>query len=87
MNTVELANRFSFHKSREDTIERHLMLRRATYELAKEYCRGAPEGRELALALTNLEQALFWVNSAIARSDIPTGKKHQKVEPEFGSRT
>jgi hypothetical protein len=31
-----------------------------------------PEGREKALALTNLEQVMFWANAAIAREGGPS---------------
>ena len=30
-----------------------------------------PDSRELSLALTNLEQAVFWANASIARNEVP----------------
>lgn len=43
-------------------------LREATATLAREYVEWAPGGRELAVALTKLEEAMFWVNAGIART-------------------
>lgn len=48
----------------------------AQHETVREVCRGVakalidicPESRELSLALTNLEQAMFWANAALARN-------------------
>lgn len=38
-------------------------------ELAYMICQNTPTSREQSLALTNLEQAIFWANAAIARNE------------------
>lgn len=42
-------------------------IRTSAASLAQEILDYAPDSRERSLALTNLEQAMFWANAAIAR--------------------
>ncbi len=35
--------------------------------VAEAFIKSCPEGRELSLALTKLDEAVFWANAAIAR--------------------
>lgn len=64
----DIVNRFAFHPA--TTPERAKQ-----HDDVRETCRGLasvldymlPDGREKALALTNLEQTMFWANAAIAR--------------------
>jgi len=50
-------------------------LNRKATEFAVEIVANCPKSREQAIALTNLEQALFWARSAITRNEIP--EKHE----------
>lgn len=70
MESVDLDNRFRFHPA--DTAEkqeRHETVRRACRELARELDELVPDGRELSLAITNLEQTMMWANAGIARAN------------------
>lgn len=69
--TADLANRFTYHAPFGDQVERYGELRGAGHELAQLVLRNTPPGREQSLALTNLEQAIFWANAAIARHELP----------------
>jgi hypothetical protein len=63
----ELEIRFTYHLPRPDQTRRYEDLRRKAHELAmimNGYC---PPSREYSLALTHLEEAVFWANAAIAR--------------------
>lgn len=65
---ADLVNRFSFHPA--DTEEKrnaHASVRTNCLTIAKFLDEELPDGREKALALTNLEQVMFWANAAIAR--------------------
>jgi hypothetical protein len=63
----EIKRRFQFHAGNDVTIPKHENVRHACGALAEFLIERVPDGRELALALTNLEQVMFWANAAIAR--------------------
>ena len=65
---ADLDNRFAYHKPREDsTAHRHESIRFICREAAKAILSMVPAGREQALAITKLEEAMMWANAAIAR--------------------
>lgn len=68
MAPEDIENRFAFHTA--TTPERqaaHEAVRTDCGELAEALNALLPDGREKALAITNLEQAMFWSNAAVAR--------------------
>ena len=68
MTTIQIVNNFTYHPPKTGQPELYKEIRDKAKELAL-YLNGAvPESRELSLALTNLEQAVFWANAAIARN-------------------
>jgi hypothetical protein len=58
---------FSYHKPKEGQFERYEAIRAKAKELAVLIAESVPAGREQSLALTQLEQAMFWSNAGIAR--------------------
>jgi len=69
MNTVEdLENRFIYHKPDEEKAKKHEEVRSSLLELALKLEEALPTGREKALVMTKLEEAMFWANAAIARN-------------------
>ena len=46
----------------------HGSVRAACLELAHQLNDDLPEGREKSVAITKLEEAMFWANAAIART-------------------
>lgn len=65
----ELDVRFTYHAPKGTQPERYEMLRSEAKSLAKFIVNACPESREKNLALTNLEQAIFWANASIARRE------------------
>jgi hypothetical protein len=64
----DLDERFAAHPLEvEGAAERVESVRAGARALAEKVARVCPPGRELALALTALEEASFWANAAIAR--------------------
>lgn len=73
MTPEDIGHRFRFHPV--DTLERrigHERVRTMCGTLASELNDLLPEGREKSLAVTNLEQVMFWANAAIARNLTPS---------------
>lgn len=62
-------NAFTFHPAQADQPNRYAAVRRLCRTLAHELTTLAPESRELSIALTNLEQVMYWTNAAIARNE------------------
>ena len=68
----DIRRRFDYHPPlNERTREAHEDVREETKALAAEYEELLPEGRQKALAITKLEEAMFWANAAIARNGGP----------------
>ncbi len=65
----ELVKRFTYHAPKGDQSERYKRLRNTAHALAIEILDATPESREQSLALTHLEQAIFYANAAIARRE------------------
>lgn len=70
MNQNDLEKRFSHHQATNARAAIHDELRRECLMLAEYLSDTVPAGRELALALTKLEEVMFWGNAGIARSDV-----------------
>lgn len=64
-----LENNFVYHSPKDDQPDRYGILRNSAKKLAYEIVTFTPSSREQSLALTNLEQAIFWANAAIARNE------------------
>lgn len=64
-----ILNNFTYHSPKDNQPERYKMLREVARDLAIAICENVPESRERSVALTNLEQAIFWANAGIARNE------------------
>jgi len=74
MNDPVLENNFTYHKPFGNQNERYESLRMLAKELAYVILEKTPKSREQSLALTNLEQSVFWANAAIARNEKDSSK-------------
>lgn len=70
MNSDDIAHRFAFHAATtEEKRDAHTSVRFQCAELAHFLNEKCPDGRELSLAMTKLEEVMFWGNAALARKD------------------
>ena len=65
----DLKKRFTYHPPKGDQRVRYENLRRRVELLARRIMEETPACREQSLALTKLEEAVFWANAAIARTE------------------
>lgn len=71
MSNPELTNRFRFHPANTpERISHHGIVRDRCGDLAQQLDEVIPAGREKALALTKLEEVMFWANAGIARAAL-----------------
>jgi hypothetical protein len=69
MDAKDIENRFAFHAaSRRGKADEHTSARQGCRQLADHLNDLLPEGREKSLAVTHLEEVMFWANAAIARN-------------------
>lgn len=69
MDEHDIQNRFEFHPATtEEKRAEHGSIRDACYRAAIRINSKCPDGREKSLAITHLEEAMFWGNAAIARA-------------------
>ena len=67
-----IENDFKYHKPNDvNQTNRYGFVRFGCHSLARHLLTICPPSRELSLALTNLEQVMFWANAAIARNEKP----------------
>lgn len=64
---TDLDNRFTYHAPKPGQADTYTTLRDAAKVLAEHIVRVTPESREQSLAITSLEDAIFWANAGIAR--------------------
>ena len=70
MSNVEMiVNNFKYHAPKGDQAQKYDALRHEARELAFKINELCPDSREKSLSSTNLEQAIFWANAAIARNE------------------
>lgn len=73
----DLESRFTYHAPFGDLPARYELLRGAIGGIARLVLQLTPKGREQSLAITHLEEAVFWANAAIAR-----GMKNPEEKPQ-----
>lgn len=64
---ADLKNRVRYHRPDQDAIEQIARMRTLALGWGEDIIDLVPAGREQALALTKIEEALFWCNAGIAR--------------------
>lgn len=69
----QLTHRFQFHPADDqNTREQHETVRQACLIAAAKIVEvTGDESREQSIAVTKLEEAMFWANAALARGDGP----------------
>jgi hypothetical protein len=68
MDNADIENRFAFHAaSRQEKADEHASARQGCRQLADRLNELMPDGREKSLAITHLEEVMFWANAGIAR--------------------
>jgi hypothetical protein len=65
---ADIDRRFDYHAPDADKVRRHENVRGDVKVTARVFELNLPDGREKSLAITKLEEALFWANAAIARN-------------------
>lgn len=72
MNTDDLEHRFAFHPAPDqEKRDDHASVRQSCLRLALHLNDLLPDGREKALVMTHLEDAMMWANAALARMRPP----------------
>ncbi|MDF2615461.1 MAG: hypothetical protein K0Q47_116 [Sedimentibacter sp.] len=63
----DLENRFSYHSPKPDQIGKYERIRDMAKEFAYLIRDNCPDSREASLAITKIEESVFWANASIAR--------------------
>jgi hypothetical protein len=68
MDSKDIEHRFAFHAATtEEKRDAHTSVRQQCRALADFLNEKLPEGREKSLAITHLEEVMFWGNAGLAR--------------------
>lgn len=65
----QIEQSFVYHPVMPGQQERYVAIRTAGKNLAELITTKCPPSRELSLALTKIEEAMFWANASIARHE------------------
>lgn len=66
---TSIQHRFTYHPPKADQPPRYEEIRDMAKRLAVTIDTNCPESREKSLAITKIEEAVFWANAAIARNE------------------
>lgn len=70
MKSDDLKNRFTYHPPTSDEkVESYMAIRDLAFRFAGLLDNLCPDSRELSLAITKLEEVVFWANASIARHE------------------
>jgi hypothetical protein len=72
-STNDIENRFTYHAPKPGQPETYELIRNKAKEFAILLDRECPDSREKSLAITKIEEAVFWANASIAREEINNG--------------
>lgn len=65
----EINHRFAYHPPRSEArVQDHEVVRHLSGRLAMHMDERLPDGREKSLAITKIEEAMFWANASLARA-------------------
>lgn len=67
MDAKDIETRFTYHAPRPEDIPVYKFFRDQAHIFADKINSMLPDGREKSLAITKLEEVVFWVNAALAR--------------------
>ena len=72
MDMKDLKNRFDYHVPiiELDQTDRYEKIRNKAKNFARYLISVTPDSREQSLAITSLEEVVFWANAAIARHEV-----------------
>lgn len=84
MDKKDLQNRFTYHPADGMQPGMYGAIRSGCLTLAHLMNGLCPEGREKALAIRKLEEAMFWANAAIARNYEKSVENGAVVPPVSG---
>jgi len=73
---LKIANNFIYHSPIKDQPQRYTQLRIQAKEMAERILSLCPPSRERSLALTKLEESIFWANASIARNEKETNQEN-----------
>lgn len=65
----DLNNRFTYHPPMPNQIGKFENIRKNARWMVTLFTQMCPKSRELSLAITKIEEAVFWANAAIARNE------------------
>ncbi|BCG57474.1 Acb2/Tad1 domain-containing protein [Paenibacillus sp. URB8-2] len=68
MANPQIENNFSYHAPKEGQPEKYETIRSKAKELAYLIDQECPKSREASVAMTKLEEAVFWANASVARN-------------------
>ena len=64
----DIDNRFTYHPPSDTKATKHVMIRESGKTLTEIINENVPDGREKALAITKIEEAVMWANAGLART-------------------
>lgn len=67
--SADIERNFTYHPPKDGQPERYARIRAKAKELALLIDAECPQSRERSIALTDLENCVFWANAAIARNE------------------
>jgi hypothetical protein len=81
----DLRNRFTLHQTSAENAQKRELIRSIAHSYATVINETVPDCREKNLAITKLEEVVFWANAALARYDAAKNEDQawqHKEEPK-----